>query len=103
MTHCNEHLLIKLFGQKGSLWDTTQLPIPLKRLRSCRESGKDGETKRDFFFLFCFVLGFVSLLALVCFDFFKFSFQGCCKGEGKIWGYSEVSGIRVHDIKFSKN
>ena len=26
MTHCNEHLQVKLFGQKGKLWDAPQPP-----------------------------------------------------------------------------
>lgn len=86
MTHCSEHLLIKLFGQKGRLWDTTQLQMPLKQMRSCQESGKDGEAKRFVFFLFCFVLGFVCLLALVCFDFLNFLFRGATRMRRRYGG-----------------
>lgn len=54
--------------------------------------------KRDFICLF--VLFCLSLLVLI---FFKFSFVGCCRGEGKICGDWEVSGIKLHDLKLPKN
>lgn len=34
-----------------------------------------------------------------CFDLIFFV-EGCCRGEGRMWGHWEVGRIGVHDMKF---
>ena len=66
MTHCNEHLQVKLFGQKCTLWGTL--------------------TQYSFYGqIFLFV---------VCFPLWG-------RLQGQIWRGREMSGIGVHDVKFT--
>lgn len=40
-----EHLLVTLIGQKGTLWDTPQLPMPLGGMKKCWRGRKDRGMK----------------------------------------------------------
>lgn len=90
MTHCNEHLQVKLFGQKDRRvthydHDATQAP------------------RRDVFgycLFFNFLFSFLFFLIILSFCFLC---GGGCKGGGQIWRDGEVSGIGMHNTKFTKN
>lgn len=73
MTHCNECLQVKIFGQRNILWDTL-----------AHYSFYDE--------MFC-------MLCLL----FNFLCQGGCKDRDHIGGDEERSGTGVHDVKLKKN
>ena len=76
MTHCNEHLLVKLIKQNGILCDTL-LPMAPGGMKRCWKGGNKGEAKT--FYGFCFVFVFACLFAcfvLSQFDFLKISCGG---------------------------
>ena len=57
------------------------------------------EEQRRLFVLLLFCFNFLVWIGLI---FFKFSFVGHCRGKGRTWRDWEVSGIRVHDVKFAE-
>lgn len=112
VTHCNEHLPIKLERKRGSLYETLKPPATSGQVTEGRRGGEAGillfRVCFYFFFSFlwgCFLFCFVFIFALVFICllavFVLLSFMGECN-RGGIWGNLEVNRIGVHDVKPSK-
>ena len=82
MAHCNEHLQVKMCGQRDIfiLWDMLQHP------------------QWDILYaLFLFGGGGGGGVCMCLF------LAGDCKGKGQIWGDREMSGTGMHDVKHKES
>ena len=75
MTHCNEHLQVNMCGQKGILWDTLQHTHTHKHTHTH---------------------------TYICVYTHTHTYEAA-RAEDRYKGMGEIRGIRMHDVKFTKN